>query len=74
LVSHQRQNNFSLHSVQTGFGTYEASFQVSIEAFFSDVKVPEREAEHSPPSSVEVKNCGGIYLYSPMRLHGVVFN
>jgi hypothetical protein len=31
------------------------------------VKRPEREADHSPPSSAEVKN-GGAYLDSPVRL------
>jgi hypothetical protein len=31
-----------------------------------------READHSLPSSAEVKN-GELYLHSPMRLHGMVF-
>jgi hypothetical protein len=29
------------------------------------VKWPGREADHSPPSSVEVKECVELYLYSP---------
>jgi hypothetical protein len=29
------------------------------------VKRPEREADYSPPSSVEVKECVELYLYSP---------
>jgi hypothetical protein len=28
------------------------------------VKRPGREADHSPPSSGEVKECGGLYLHS----------
>jgi hypothetical protein len=40
----------------------------------SDVKWPERKADHSPPSSVEVKNSEPIALYSlPHRflwIHG----
>jgi hypothetical protein len=38
------------------------------------VKRPGREADHSPPSSVEVKECVNIYLHSPLRLQGVVLN
>jgi hypothetical protein len=36
------------------------------------VKRPKLEADHSPPSSVEVKECVELYLHSPLRLHGVV--
>jgi hypothetical protein len=38
------------------------------------VKRPECEADHSTPSSAEVKDCVDIYLHSPIRLHGVVFS
>jgi hypothetical protein len=38
------------------------------------VKRPEREADHSPPSSAEVKGCLVLYLHSSIRLHGVVIN
>jgi hypothetical protein len=31
-----------------------------------------READHSPPSSAEVKEWVELYLHSPRRLHGVV--
>jgi hypothetical protein len=36
------------------------------------VKLPQHEAHHSPPSSVEVKECMELYLYSPNTLswHG----
>jgi hypothetical protein len=31
-----------------------------------------RKADHTPPSSAEVKECVELYLHSPIRLHGVV--
>jgi hypothetical protein len=33
-----------------------------------------READHSPPSSAEVKDCVELYIHSPIRLHGVVLS
>jgi len=33
---------------------------------------PGREADHSPTSSAEVKECVELYLHSPTRFHGVV--
>jgi hypothetical protein len=39
------------------------------------VKQLGHEADHSPPSSTEVKNSGAIaYLHSPIYFRGVVFN
>jgi hypothetical protein len=38
------------------------------------VKQPVCEADHSPPSSAEVKECVELYLHSPIRLHGVVLS
>jgi hypothetical protein len=38
------------------------------------VKWPEREADHSPPSSAEVKECVELYFHSPISLHGVVLS
>jgi len=38
------------------------------------VKRPGREADHSPPSSAEVKEQVEINLHSPIRLHGVVLS
>jgi hypothetical protein len=37
------------------------------------VKWPGREANHSPPVSAEVKKVD-LYIYSPIRLHGIVLN
>jgi hypothetical protein len=36
------------------------------------VKRPGREADHSPPSSAEVKNAWSYTFTPPIRLHGVV--
>jgi hypothetical protein len=38
------------------------------------VKLPEREADHSPPSSAEVKEWVALYLHFPIRLHDVVLS
>jgi hypothetical protein len=38
------------------------------------IKRPGREADHSPPSSAEVKEWVELYLHSPIRLHGVVLS
>jgi hypothetical protein len=51
--------NFSLlHCVQTGPGDHPASYQIGIGGGGPSpgIKRPEREADHSPPSSAEVKN------------------
>jgi hypothetical protein len=38
------------------------------------VNRPGHEADHSPPSSAEVKECVELYLRSSVRLHGVVLS
>jgi hypothetical protein len=40
----------------------------------SGVKRPGREADHSPPSSADVKECVELYPTPPIRLHGVVLS
>jgi hypothetical protein len=35
-------------------------------------KWPGREADHTPPSSAEVKECVELYIHSPISLNGVV--
>jgi hypothetical protein len=35
------------------------------ETFFLRIKRPVREADHSPPSSTEVKECVELYFHSP---------
>jgi len=37
-----------------------------------EVKRPGREADHTVPSSAEVKECVELYLRSPIRLNVVV--
>jgi hypothetical protein len=65
----------SLHlRVQNGSGAYRASYPMGTKGSFSGVKRPGREADHSPPSSDEVKECVELYLHSPIRLHGVVLS
>jgi hypothetical protein len=48
--------NFSLHySVQNGSGAHPASYSMGTRGSFPEVKRPGREADHSAPSSAEVK-------------------
>jgi hypothetical protein len=49
--------NFSLHHrcVQNSSGAHPASYPMGIKALSLGVKRPERQADHSPPSSAEVK-------------------
>jgi hypothetical protein len=39
-----------------------------------EVNRPGREADHSPPSSAEIKDGVELYLHSPKPLHGVVLS
>jgi hypothetical protein len=49
--------DFSLfHSVQVGPGAHPASYPMVMRVSLPYLKRPEREADHSPPSSAEVKN------------------
>jgi hypothetical protein len=49
--------NFSLHChIQNGSGAHPASYPMGTKGFSLGVKRPGREADHSPPSSAEVKN------------------
>jgi hypothetical protein len=48
--------NFSLHHrVQNGTGTHPASYPMGTRGFSLGLKRPGREADHTPPSSAEVK-------------------
>jgi hypothetical protein len=49
-----------LHSVQTGSWAHPGTYQMGTEDSFPWVKRPRREADHSPPSSAEVKSGGAI--------------
>jgi hypothetical protein len=41
-------------------------------AFSPGVKQPGLEPDHSPPVTADVKKNIDLYVYSPIRLHGVV--
>jgi hypothetical protein len=58
--------NFSLHHrVQNGSGTHPVSYPRGTRGCFPGVKRLGREADHSPPSSAEVKECVELYIHSP---------
>jgi hypothetical protein len=58
--------NFSLHHrVQNGSGAHPASYPMGTRALSLGIKRPGREADQSPSSSAEVKECVELYLYSP---------
>jgi hypothetical protein len=67
--------NFSLrHHVQNGSGPAKPPMQWVPAAPSLGVKRPGREADHSPPSIAEVKECVELYIHSPIRLHGMVLS
>jgi hypothetical protein len=67
--------NFSLpHRVQNSSGTDPASYYMGRGALSLKVERPEREADHSPPCSAEVKNAWHYTSTLPTRLHGVVLS
>jgi hypothetical protein len=60
--------NFSLHHrVQNGSVAHPASYPRDKRVFSLGVKRPGREADHSPPSSAEVKECVELYNHSPNK-------
>jgi hypothetical protein len=59
--------NFSLHHrVQTGSGSHAASYPMGTRGSFLGVKRPVSEADHSPSSSVEVRNA---WLSAQLQKH-----
>jgi hypothetical protein len=65
--------NFSLHHrVQNGSEALPSSYPMGTGALSLGVKRPGREANHSPPSSAEVKNAWSCTSTPPICLHGVV--
>jgi hypothetical protein len=58
--------NFSLTTAsRTALGPTQPPIQWVPGALSLGVKRPGREADHSPPSSAEVKECVELYLHSP---------
>jgi hypothetical protein len=58
-----------LHSIKTGFGAHPASYPVGTGALSPEIKRPRHEADHSSPSSAEVKNDGAISPPPPPHTH-----
>jgi hypothetical protein len=72
------QRIFPLTSVQTGSGAHPASCTMGAGGPFPGAKArPERNADHSPPSSAEVENEQELYLVSPQappwRVAGLLY-
>jgi hypothetical protein len=67
--------NFSLHHrVQTGSGAHPPSYPMGTMGSFPGIKRQGRVADHSPPSSAEVKNAWSYTFTPPIRLHGMVLS
>jgi hypothetical protein len=55
-------------------GSTQPPIQYVSGALSLEVKRLEREADHSPPYSAEIKKCVEIYSIPPIRLHGMVLS
>jgi hypothetical protein len=56
---------FSLHHcVQTDSGAHPGSYPMGTDTLSLGLKRPRREADHSPPSSAQVKECVNLCLHS----------
>jgi hypothetical protein len=61
--------NFPLHHhVQTGSGAHPVSYPMGTRGSFPVGERPRREADHAPPSSVEVKNAWSYTSTPPIRV------
>jgi hypothetical protein len=58
---------------RTALGPTQPPIQRVPGALSVGIKRPEREVDHSPPSSAEVE-CVELYLHFPKRFHGVVLS
>jgi hypothetical protein len=58
--SWQGQDSSLLHSIKTGSGAQPVSYTMDTTGCFPRSKVAGGEADHSPPSSAEVKNGGAM--------------
>jgi hypothetical protein len=59
---------------RTALGPTQPHIQWVIGALSLGVKRPGREADHSPPSTAEVKNAWSYTSAPPIRPHGVVLS
>jgi hypothetical protein len=55
-----------LHIVKTGSGVHPTSYKIGTGGSFPGVKRQERDADHSPPSSAEVKK---MWSYTSIPLY-----
>jgi hypothetical protein len=83
-ISHDRSSrvrfpagagNFSLHHrSQNGSGAHPISYPMGTGVSFPGGKVAGHEADHSPPSSADVKNAWSYTSTHPIRLHDAVLS
>jgi hypothetical protein len=59
---------------RTVLGLIQHPIQWVAGALSLGIKRPGREADHSPSSNAEVKECVELYFHSPIRFHGVVLS
>jgi hypothetical protein len=60
--------------IRPNMGPTHPPIQWVLRALSPKVKRPESEADHSPPSSADVKECVDLCLHPPTRLHGTVLS
>jgi hypothetical protein len=68
----QRKPGIFLFTIayRTDLGPTQPPIQWVRRDLYLRVKRPRREADHSPPSSAEVKECVELYLHSPNTSYG----
>jgi hypothetical protein len=59
---------------RTALGPTQPPIQWVPGALSLGIKQPERQADHLPPSTAEVKNAWSYTSIPPIRLHGVVLS
>jgi hypothetical protein len=62
---------FLLQNVQISSGAQPDSYSIGTRESYHGVKRPGREANHSPPCSLEVNNAWSYNFTSPIHIHGV---
>jgi hypothetical protein len=75
FFSRQGQEIFlSTTASRPALGPTQSSIQWVPASFSPGVKRPDREADHSPASSADVKNTRSYTSIPPISIHGVVLN
>jgi hypothetical protein len=67
-------NSSLRHRVQTDSGVHPVSYSIGIRVSYPGGKMEGREADHSPPSSADVKNAWSYTFTAPIPLHSVVLS